>query len=166
MAVNAVGALAGSLLIAALNPAGRLARTQALLGLGWGGGLVMLGVGSLTLGATGAFLAMMVIGACSMAYMALNNGMIMTSSEQRYHGRIMSLYMLTFGFMPMMGLPLGILGDVIGGYATFTLLGAGLLGFVLLLVLVVPSDLIDRAARVVPGEAAEAETPAGPARGA
>lgn len=166
MAVNAVGALAGSLLIAALNPAGRLARTQALLGLGWGGGLVLLGVGSLTLGATGAFLAMMVIGGCSMAYMALNNGMIMTSSEQRYHGRIMSLYMLTFGFMPMMGLPLGVLGDAIGGYATFTMLGVGLLGFVLVLLLLVPSDVIDRAARVESNEAAEAETPAGPAGGA
>ena len=160
MAVNAVGALAGSLLIAALNPGGRLARTQALLGLGWGLGLVILGVGSLTFGPAGAFLAMIVIGACSMAYMALNNGMIMTSSEQRYHGRIMSLYMLTFGFMPLMGLPLGILGDTIGGYATFTLLGAGILFFVMLLVLLVPSDLIDRAARVETNEATEADTPA------
>ena len=166
MAVNAVGALAGSLVIAALNPAGRLARTQALLGLGWGVGLVMLGLGSLTIGPAGAFLAMMVIGASSMAYMALNNGMIMTSSEQQYHGRIMSLYMLTFGFMPMMGLPLGVLGDTIGGYATFTLLGGGILCFILILVLLVPSDLIDRAARVAPAEAAEAETPAGPVRGA
>lgn len=157
MAVNAVGALAGSLLIAALNPAGRLARTQALLGLGWGVGLVILGVGSLTLGPAGAFLAMMVIGASSMAYMALNNGMIMTSSDRQYHGRIMSLYMLTFGFMPLMGLPLGVLGDTIGGYATFTLLGCGMLAFILLLVLLVPSDLIDRAARVESSEAAEVD---------
>ena len=160
MAVNAVGALAGSLLIAALNPGGRLARTQALLGLGWGLGLVILGVGSLAFGPAGAFLAMIVIGACSMAYMALNNGMIMTSSEQRYHGRIMSLYMLTFGFMPLMGLPLGILGDTIGGYATFTLLGAGILFFVVVLVLLVPSDLIDRAARVASSEVTESDTPA------
>ena len=117
----------------------------------------MLGVGSLTLGAAGAFFAMMVIGGCSMAYMALNNGMIMTSSEQRYHGRIMSLYMLTFGFMPMMGLPLGLLGDAIGGYATFTLLGVGLLGFVLVLLLLVPSDVIDRAASVESSEVVEAD---------
>ena len=165
MAVNAVGALAGSLLIATLNPSGRLARTQALLGLGWGIGLVILGVGSFTLGVPGAFLAMMVIGASSMAYMALNNGMIMTSSEQQYHGRIMSLYMLTFGFMPLMGLPLGILADGIGGYATFTLLGVGILCFVLVLVLLVPSDLIDRAARVARRESGEAEAEAAEAAG-
>ena len=157
MAVNAVGALAGSLLIAALNPAGRLARTQGLLGLGWGVGLVMLGVGSLTFGVAGAFVAMLVIGASSMAYMALNNGMIMTTSSQQYHGRIMSLYMLTFGVFPLMGLPLGILGDAIGGYATITMLGVGILAFVLVLLLVVPTDLIDRAARVASSEPVESE---------
>ncbi len=156
-AVNAVGALAGSLLIAALNPSGRLARRQALLGMGWGVGLILLGVGSFSFGLPGAFLAMIVIGGCSMAYMALNNGMIMTSSSQQYHGRIMSLYMLTFGIFPLVGLPLGILGDTIGGYATFTLLGATILAFVLVLLLVVPSDLIDRAASAGPREPAEAE---------
>ncbi|MYB42831.1 MAG: MFS transporter [Chloroflexi bacterium] len=160
-AVNAVGALAGSLLIAALNPSGRLAHRQALLGMGWGVGLIVLGIGSLTFGVPGAFLAMLVIGSCSMAYMALNNGMIMTSSSQQYHGRIMSLYMLTFGIFPLVGLPLGILGDAIGGYATFTLLGGAILSFMVLLLLLVPSDLIDRAASAGPGEAAEVEAPAG-----
>ena len=152
MALNAVGALAGSLMIATLNPAGRLARTQLLLGLGWGVGLVMLGVGSFAFGVAGAAVAIMVIGACSMSYMALNNAMIMTSSEPAYHGRIMSLYMLTFGVFPLMGLPLGLLGDAIGGYATFTMLGVGILAFVAFVVLFVPSERIDREAAVAAQE--------------
>lgn len=148
MALNAVGALVGSLMIAALNPARGLARIQSLLGFGWGVGLVMLGLGSLAFGVLGAVIATMIIGASSMAYMALNNGMILTSSSPQYHGRIMSLYMLTFGVFPLMGLPLGLLGDAIGGYATFTLLGAGILVFVFVLMVFVPSELIDRAAVV------------------
>ena len=112
----------------------------------------MLGLGSLAFGVAGAAVAMIVIGICSMAYLALNNGMIMTSSSPQYHGRVMSLYMLTFGVFPLMGLPLGILGDTIGGYATFALLGVGLLAFVALAALFVPSEMIDRAAAVGPGE--------------
>ena len=152
VALSAVGALFGSLIVATLNPSGRLARTQAALGAGWGAGLIVLGLGSLAFGVAGAAVAMIVIGICSMAYLALNNGMIMTSSSPQYHGRVMSLYMLTFGVFPLMGLPLGILGDTIGGYATFALLGVGLLAFVALAALFVPSEMIDRAAAVGPGE--------------
>ena len=157
MALNAVGALAGSLMIATLNPAGRLARTQLLLGLGWGVGLVLLGVGSFAFGIAGAAVAIIVIGAFSMSYMALNNGMIMTSSSPQYHGRVMSLYMLTFGVFPLMGLPLGLLGDAIGGYATFTILGVGIIAFVAFVVLFVSSEYIDSAARAASQGPVEAE---------
>ena len=153
MSLNAVGALAGSLGVASLNPAGRLARTQTLLGLGWGAGLALLGLGSLAFGLPGALAAMIAIGACSMAYMALNNGMLMTVAAPQYHGRIMSLYMLTFGVFPLMGLPLGLLGDAIGGYATFALLGSAIALCVLAAAVLVPSAALDRAARAAPAPA-------------
>ena len=131
--LSAVGALLGSLTVARLNPRSGLRRAQSMLGFGWGIGLVALGLGSFVLGYPGAVLASLALGFFQMGYMALNNAMLMTSSEPAYHGRIMSIYMLTFGVFPLMGAPLGVLGDLIGGYATFSLLGAGIIGFFALL---------------------------------
>ncbi|MDA1062494.1 MAG: MFS transporter, partial [Chloroflexi bacterium] len=133
--MQAVGALVGSLVIATLNPRSGLPRIQSLLGLGWGAGLIGLGLGSAAFGFAGALVAMVVIGFFQMGYMALNNSMLMMTASPAYHGRVMSLYMLTFGVFPLMGGPLGLLGDSIGGFATFTLLGASLLAFVLLMML-------------------------------
>lgn len=134
--LSAVGALVGSLTIATLNPRSGLPRVQSMLGLGWGVGLVLLGLGSAAFGYAGALLAMLVIGFFQMGYMALNNSMLMMTAEPRYHGRVMSLYMLTFGVFPLMGGPLGVLGDAIGGFATFTLLGAGVITFISLMAVV------------------------------
>ncbi len=128
--LSAAGALLGSLAVATLNPRSRLPAIQTLLGLGWGGGLVLLGLGSAAFGMAGALLAMFLLGVFQMGYMALNNSMLMLTASPRYHGRVMSLYMLTFGVFPLMGGPLGVLGDAIGGFATFTLLGLALAAFV------------------------------------
>ena len=158
--VQAVGALVGSLAIAALNPRSGLPRIQSLMGLGWGGGLVVLGLGSALFGYPGALLAMLLIGFFQMGYMALNNSMLMMSASPAYHGRLMSVYMLTFGVFPLMGGPLGVLGDVIGGFATFTLLGAGLIAFVALTMLSGAQRALSSGAE--PAEPAPASGPAVP----
>ena len=113
--LSAVGALIGSLVIAALNPRSKLPLIQSFLGAGWGAGLVLLGLGSAVFGFPGALAAMVLLGIFQMGYMALNNSMLMMTASPEYHGRVMSLYMLTFGIFPLMGGPLGVLGDAIGG---------------------------------------------------
>ena len=134
--LQALGALIGSLTIATLNPRSRLPLIQSGLGVGWGLGLVMLGMGSLVFGVWGAFAAMFLLGVFQMGYMALNNSMLMLTAAPEYHGRVMSLYMLTFGVFPLMGGPLGVLGDAIGGFATFSALGVALVGFITLMALI------------------------------
>ncbi|MCY3656495.1 MAG: MFS transporter [Chloroflexi bacterium] len=134
--LSAVGALIGSLVIATLNPRSKLPLIQSLLGAGWGAGLVFLGLGSAMFGFPGALAAMFLLGVFQMGYMALNNSMLMLTAAPEYHGRVMSLYMLTFGIFPLMGGPLGVLGDAIGGFATFTALGAALVGFIALMAVV------------------------------
>ena len=131
--LSAVGALIGSLVIAALNPRSKLPLIQSFLGAGWGAGLVVLGLGSAVFGFPGAIVAMVLLGIFQMGYMALNNSMLMMTASPEYHGRVMSLYMLTFGIFPLMGGPLGVLGDAIGGFATFTALGVALIGFIVLM---------------------------------
>ena len=133
--LSAVGALIGSLVIATLNPRSKLPLIQSALGAGWGAGLVLLGLGSAMFGFPGALAAMFLLGVFQMGYMALNNSMLMMTASPEYHGRVMSLYMLTFGIFPLMGGPLGVLGDAIGGFATFTALGVALVGFVALMAL-------------------------------
>ena len=79
---------------------------------------------------------MLLLGVFQMGYMALNNSMLMMTAAPEYHGRVMSLYMLTFGIFPLMGGPLGVLGDAIGGFATFTALGVALVVFIVLMAIV------------------------------
>lgn len=134
--VSAVGALLGSLTIATLNPRSKLPLIQSALGAGWGAGLVLLGLGSAVFGFPGAIAAMFLLGVFQMGYMALNNSMLMLTAAPEYHGRVMSLYMLTFGVFPLMGGPLGVLGDAIGGFATFSALGVALVAFIALMALV------------------------------
>jgi MFS family permease len=71
--------------------------------------------------------------------MTLNSTMILTSTDPAYHGRVMSLYMLTFGVFPLMGGPLGVLADRYGGGEVFTVLGAGVLIFFALVVVLSPN---------------------------
>jgi MFS family permease len=158
--LSAVGALVGSLTIATLNPRAGLPRLQSMLGVGWGAGLIVLGLGSWAFGYPGALFAMLVIGFFQMGYMALNNSMLMMTASPQYHGRVMSLYMLTFGVFPLMGGPLGVLGDQIGGFATFTALGVGVIAFITLMA-VVGTQRAMAAGAAIEGEALQPAEAAG-----
>jgi MFS family permease len=58
----------------------------------------------------GLFLA----GFLGSSYMALNNALLHLAVDDEVRGRVMGLYMVTWGFMPLGALPLGAFGDVIG----------------------------------------------------
>ena len=55
--------------------------------------------------------------------MALNATLIMSNTEPGYYGRVMSVYLLTFGFMPVSTIPAGWLADLIGGPTTIVICG-------------------------------------------
>lgn len=117
-----VGALVGSLAIAVSTRYPSPARLQMLMGAGLGLSLVGYGL------APNFWLAVILVAAVgftSASFMALNNTLIMTNTEPRLYGRVMSVYLLTFGFAPAATIPAGWLADQIGGPATVA--GSGVL---------------------------------------
>ena len=130
-----VGALVGSLVVATLSGRPRLGTLQLGVGVGFGLSLVAFALApSFML----AIAVLAVVGATSAAQMALNQTLVMANTLPRLHGRIMSVYMLTFALMPVATLPSAWLADRIGGPATIAGLGALVAGSVVAVALLYP----------------------------
>ncbi|MCO5175506.1 MAG: MFS transporter [Thermomicrobiales bacterium] len=105
---NGIGALAGSLTIAGLTAFQRKGLLQMGLGIAFGLSLAVfafsesfhIGLGTL-----------LIIGFVSSGYQALNSTLVMNNCDPAYHGRVMSVYMLTFSAMPLAVVPYGALSD-------------------------------------------------------
>ena len=123
MAVNGLGALAGSLGIASATGLGRKGLVQLSLGLMFGLALAVFALGgSYPL----ALVAIAIAGAASSGYATLNSTLIMHHTEHEFHGRVMSLYMMTFAIMPLGTVPISWLVDQFGAPITI-----GVAGFLL-----------------------------------
>jgi succinate-acetate transporter protein len=48
------------------------------------------------------------------SYMVINNTLVLTCAERRYHGRVMAVYMLTWSIMPVVAMPVAALADAVG----------------------------------------------------
>lgn len=117
-----MGAVVGSLVMAYLSDYPHRAALQLFLGVGFGVGLLMFG------GAPAFVLALAALsftGFMATGYMTLNNTLIFSHAERQFHGRVMSVYMLTWSLMPLTALPMSMLTDVVG--AQVTVAGAGAL---------------------------------------
>lgn len=109
--VGGAGALAGSLFVASL----RRVRYRGALMVGiivvYGG---VIAVFSLTRWLPLALGCLFAGGFLGASYMALNNALLHLAVDDEVRGRVMGLYMVTWGFMPLGALPMGALGDLIG----------------------------------------------------
>ena len=76
---------------------------------------------------------------CSAVYMAQNNTIIHLMVADEYRGRVMSVYLMTFGLMPFGTLPMGALAEVIGAPAAVAIHGGLTTLIVLLVALRLPS---------------------------
>jgi hypothetical protein len=130
--VTGVGAIVGSLGIAALTEFSRKPLLQAFVGLGFGLSLAALGIGSYLFGYGGALVALLAVGLFSTTYQTLNNTMIMSETKPEFYGRVMSVYMLTFSLFPLMSGPMGVVADLVSAKTTFIGLGAGITAFIVL----------------------------------
>lgn len=123
VAIMASGSLAGSLSIAAFGARKR--------------GRILL-AGSFVSGAALALIAifpfyyaaaviMVLLGIGDSVRRTLNHSLIMEVTEDGYRGRVMSVFMMTSGLIPLAVLPVGILVDAIGAQAVIGMLAVGLL---------------------------------------
>jgi len=119
---NGIGALAGSLLVAAWGNAPRKALLQLSVGIMYGLALIVFALaGTLPL----AMLTLVVVGLAASAYRSVNSTLIMGYTPPELHGRVMSVYLMTFALMPLSSVPAGALADRIGPQVTVG--GAGVL---------------------------------------
>jgi MFS family permease len=129
-AASGVGALVGSLTVASVASFPR----KDLLQVGFG---VLFGAALIGFALTPVFLPTLVwiffVGLAGNAYMSLNSTMIMSTTERAYHGRVMSVYMMTWSLMPLSTLPLSKVVDVVGVQPVTAVCGAIVAGFVFLI---------------------------------
>jgi MFS family permease len=119
-AASGVGALVGSLTVASISGYPRKDLLQVGFGVGFGVALIGFALTPVFLPALAWIFA---VGLAGNAFMALNSTMIMSTTERAYHGRVMSVYMMTSSLMPLSSLPLGKVVDTVGVQHTTAVAG-------------------------------------------
>lgn len=109
--VGGTGALLGSLSVAALTRAPRRGLVMIATIVLYGAVIALFAVVHWL---PMAFACLFIAGFLGAAYMALNNALLHLVVDDQVRGRVMGLYMVTWGFMPLGALPMGALGDLIG----------------------------------------------------
>jgi len=127
-AFSGAGALVGSLMLASLSGMKRNEALQIAFGVAFGGALLIF---ALTSSFVLALLFILLVGLCGNAYTALNNTLIMTTTDRAYHGRVMSIYMMTWSLSPLASLPIGALVDHFGVQAVVAVFGLIVAGMIL-----------------------------------
>jgi predicted MFS family arabinose efflux permease len=121
LASSGAGALAGALMVASLSRFRRPAALQLSLAIGLGLALIAF---ALTRSFPVAVALLVVVGFLFSAFSALNNTLLMANTDARLTGRVMSIYLLTWGAMPFGSLPLAWLADRAGAPVAIALAGA------------------------------------------
>jgi MFS family permease len=123
MALNGVGALIGSLLIASAGNVERRGLLQLGLGITFG---VSLAIFAFSPSYIVALIAILVVGGAGSGYMTLNNTLLIMNAGPEYHGRVMSLGMMSFSMMPLGSVPVSWIVDQIGAPLTIGISGIAL----------------------------------------
>ena len=139
MSVVGGGAVFGSLAIASLGDYRYKGRVLLASGLAFGATLVLFAV----VANVGAFVPSLVVlallGAASTAFMTLNNSLVMIIAPPEMRGRVMGVFMMSFGLTPLGSMPMGALSDAFGAPLTVGIFGAVTLVFVALMALFRPA---------------------------
>ena len=123
LAIMGLGAMLGALYVAAV---GRKNRGLTLIISSMLSGVGLLLVALIPIYSAAA-LIMIVLGMGDSGRMSLNQALLIELSDNEYRGRVMSIFMLNFGFMPLGTFPAGLMIDYLGGQAVIGMMGAGLI---------------------------------------
>ena len=132
MGAVGVGAVTGTLVLASLSNFRSRGVLMVVL-------LVLLGLALVLFSQSGNLYlsmgALFLVGVGSMGYNALNHTLLLTTTTPEMRGRVTSIYMTSFGIMPLGVFPMTAAADAIGPPNALTIGGAGLIVITLLLVL-------------------------------
>ena len=132
MAAPGVGGLVSSLITASLGDFRGKGRLLLISGLTMGASLLLFANVPYLVP---VLLLLGLVGAASNAFMVANNCLLQVNSRAHMLGRVMSVYMMTWGLSPLGSLPAGAIADRLGvrfvlslggGMAALVFLGAGL----------------------------------------
>ena len=136
LAASGVGALAGAVVVASLPRLRHPGTIQVGLAVGLGGALVAF---STTRSVGLALVLLLAVGFLFSAFSALNNTLLMAITEARLTGRVMSIYLLTWGAMPLGSLPLAWLAERAGAPTALAVAGTLIVGLAVALALLYPA---------------------------
>ncbi len=145
-AMAGVGAMIGSVLITWLAEWDRKPLLQWLSGLATAAGFITMTVGSQMFGFAGAVVGVTIVGGATAFYMTASSTMMLTSTNPKFYGRVMSLFMLSFSAVGVMSLPLGMVADRIGSLFLFSTLGICVALAMLMVAIIKPSFVFQRLA--------------------
>jgi hypothetical protein len=134
-AAMGLGALAGSLAAAVTT---RLSLGQLQIAFGVGFGVTLIGF-ALAPAFSVALVTLGLVGFASAGYAAVNQTLVMENTAPEFHGRVNSVYLLSFGFMPVTTFPEAWMADHVGAPASMAAAGALVVICVTLAALFVPS---------------------------
>ncbi|MCY4530582.1 MAG: MFS transporter [Chloroflexi bacterium] len=119
MSIVGVGSLAGSLVIASIT---KWHRGLLLLAGGFAAGLALIATSAIPVFFVAApFMLLMGLG--DSANRSLNQTLVMENMDAEYRGRVMSLWMMNFGLMPLGILPISVIAEQFGPRVSFTCMG-------------------------------------------
>ncbi len=121
VAFTGIGAMAGALTIAATANMRHRGRTMLILMMVFG---VMLLIFSQSSNATLSFALLLGVGAGQTTYMALNNTLLQTHASDEMRGRVMSVFFLNRGMVPLGTVGAGFATEFIGVQWTVTVMAA------------------------------------------
>ena len=131
VSVMGVGALVGSLFVAAL---GKQKRGLLLLA-----GSFLSGIGLMLVAAIPVYLVaigiMVLLGLGDAGRRTVLMALIMEEVEDRYRGRVMSVFMMNFGLMPLGALPAAAMAQIVGGREAVGLLAVLLIAATLVVLI-------------------------------
>jgi MFS family permease len=119
-----VGALIGSLVIAGLSKNSRRGWVLLITSMLSGGAILLA---SVTTSYVIALVIMVILGLGDSGRRALNSSLIMEQTDDEHRGRVMGVYMMNFGLIPLGALPLGFISAFLDVRIAFALAGGGLL---------------------------------------
>ena len=121
-AIMGFGAMAGAMYVAAI---GRKNRGMLLILSSLLSGIGLLLVALIPVYSAAAFI-MIILGMGDAGRMSLNQALLIELSDNEYRGRVMSIFMLNFGFMPLGTYPAGVMIDYLGGQFVIGMMGLAL----------------------------------------